>query len=404
MPKNICNICLGYLDVSYRFWKQCKQANNTILNLLEEHETRKQGPLTNSTHSQYNLENCPYYRNSTICAKQNRDEEHIEKCSVYSDLVNEIIIDGVTKDTEDKCEDHIDHSKESFFEYFHLKLVNKSLNGIINEPENTKKMTWEEYFKKKSIVLGKSNIIDYKLEHDYCKELSKYSCVLCKKYFKTGSLLKIHFRTYHSNTRHQCTKCGQKCLSPVALMNHLLSEHPCYQCKVCKKHYLSVDKFEIHVKRNHNGYKPFQCKFCPQSFVMNTLLIKHEKLEHCSNTTRSTSKRLECQFCDRIFASRGGLEWHTEVKHGPKITHECDICLNRFSNSGTLIKHMKRHREFKPLICVICEKECPSMVHLQEHIKFKHQTQSTYVCELCDETCFKESDLITHIETHTREV
>ncbi|XP_069343152.1 transcription factor E4F1 isoform X4 [Eulemur rufifrons] len=93
----------------------------------------------------------------------------------------------------------------------------------------------------------------------------RYVCMLCRKTFKTGSILKAHMVTHSSRKDHECKLCGASFRTKGSLIRH---------------------------HRRHTDERPYKCAKCGKSFRESGALTRHLKsLTPCTEKIRfSVSK------------------------------------------------------------------------------------------------------------------
>ncbi|XP_006893916.1 PREDICTED: transcription factor E4F1 isoform X2 [Elephantulus edwardii] len=88
----------------------------------------------------------------------------------------------------------------------------------------------------------------------------RYVCVLCRKTFKTGSILKAHMVTHSSRKDHECKLCGASFRTKGSLIRH---------------------------HRRHTDERPYKCAKCGKSFRESGALTRHLKsLTPCTEKLR----------------------------------------------------------------------------------------------------------------------
>ncbi len=111
--------------------------------------------------------------------------------------------------------------------------------------------------------------------------------------YSTWGDLRKHLCTEHAFDNYVCNDCGDFFSFPDKFIDHMKSEHGCYEeallvCPGCKVPFLLGD-FEEHATACH-GYekstkgpgvkKQFRCEHCPKKFVNSAQLDRHMRTKH----------------------------------------------------------------------------------------------------------------------------
>lgn len=253
------------------------------------------------------------------------------------------------------------------------------------------------------------------------------NCSVCDRFFKTGSYLCEHGRSFSSYKLPVCKECGR-----VFSRNALL---------------------QMHVTRKHNTDKSYTCHVCHFAFGNRTDMRRHLKLihgiqweplvekvaaDHCYMTPPKESKHIEkedvryipdmkssvndscrpddyiikrdgkyvCKICGLISKNVKikSIRFHVMNKHLGKKTHRCPVCNYSCAFKGLLKRHIDTcHEEEQE--CKICKRILTSKRGLKLHIEKNHKElfvpELKMDCKFCGE-CFRyRKELIDHkLEFH----
>ena len=78
---------------------------------------------------------------------------------------------------------------------------------------------------------------------------------------------------------------------------------------------------------------------------------------------------------DDLEASQQIQKEETTFKKGTKrkrAQHVCDVCEKRFTQAGTLKRHMRIHTNERPYECHVCEKSYRQLSSLKYHMRTQH--------------------------------
>ncbi|XP_067468972.1 zinc finger protein 62 homolog [Thunnus thynnus] len=136
----------------------------------------------------------------------------------------------------------------------------------------------------------------------------------------------------------------------------------------------------------HTGETLLSCIVCGRRFTLDSELRSHVCDGESSPLHQSQTK-------DQITA------------RGESFTGEetfcCSVCNKGFSESKSLVKHMRVHTDQKPFSCSICDKGFTWRRYLTKHMEV-HANQS-YCCFQCGRVFGSNQQLHLHMRMHTRE-
>lgn len=163
-----------------------------------------------------------------------------------------------------------------------------------------------------------------------------------------------------------------------------------------------------------NIVKPFQCKVCLQTFLLEEDLVAHEPVHvtgvpcpECSFVLSSVTELIdhlsqchripyECKVCKAVFQKPENLEKHKAI-HSVSIT--CDLCHATFQTQDELSRHATTHLGAS-FTCDICKCLFDSSTALRKHMSV-HQPESTLKCDYedCGQVFTTASALAAHMQT-----
>ncbi|XP_069343153.1 transcription factor E4F1 isoform X5 [Eulemur rufifrons] len=125
----------------------------------------------------------------------------------------------------------------------------------------------------------------------------RYVCMLCRKTFKTGSILKAHMVTHSSRKDHECKLCGASFRTKGSLIRH---------------------------HRRHTDERPYKCAKCGKSFRESGALTRHLKsLTPCTEKIRfSVSKDVVVAQEDMPAGQQGSGASAVGTVTSPSVTGE----------------------------------------------------------------------------------
>ena len=120
----------------------------------------------------------------------------------------------------------------------------------------------------------------------------------------------------------------------------------------------------------------YECEKCHKTF---------DEMNQCACHLISCSS-YKCSICDNIFENQEALGLHISKHKNDKSniekTFNCDICNQVFQTNGYLDEHTKNvHNSLKPT-CSICSKQFIHDNILKGHVRFVHEGEFTFPCEL----------------------
>lgn len=287
-----------------------------------------------------------------------------------------------------------------------------------------------------SKIFKEQRYLIHHMQHYHKLSVEKQKCphLLCRFSFINKSDLDTHINTVHSKP------------------NEIF-------CDKCAKTFPTTLQFKIHTKRAHAEVKPLKCRICLGNFKTEAMLMEHMDTQHQEGIDSSKEEgenstgediinvmepmieidtdfqivngpkqQMKCNECDRIFNQKKTLEYHKLRSHSKPAGFTCEICYKSFAKQRYLYAHLRvRHKSIQNthkcpscrksfvnkldlddhvkamhsepgFVCEICEKVCPDLRLLKEHLRYKHKMNMKRVkCNSCHLTFINKSDLESHV-------
>ncbi|XP_055548837.1 zinc finger protein 236-like [Wyeomyia smithii] len=167
----------------------------------------------------------------------------------------------------------------------------------------------------------------------------------------------------------------------------------------------------VEEEMGENSATIHRCNLCAASFHTRALLARHTIQLH------KATKKFRCTQCSASFNSQKNVSLHRAI-HGPK-PFKCPKCMIIFRRYATLVGHIERHYVPEDHVCVVCNREFPTVDDLKAHVYEGHETDKiqmlprkkaktagakTYQCTFCENKVFTKLSLLErHFLIHTKQ-
>lgn len=253
-------------------------------------------------------------------------------------------------------------------------------------------------------------------------------CAYCKKRFTNRVQLKLHTRYRHPDKYNEFRLNGQ--VNPIVQVEPISSIPECGTCgsKFCERealyrHHSECDKmciecgiriyrkdyYFIHLEKEH-GIKIahqslLECPFnCPGNFTSEKILQDHIQNSHPEekdqesvadtfsddgeNSVSNDARLFCCVHCPMRFSSQRSLTQHNSHKHKHPTS---DVVKTRnvpkYSRDEFIDKFMVR-KSYDYQRCLPCKRD----IHRRSlglHLRGKHASSHSFICEICNEGFFR---------------
>ena len=286
-------------------------------------------------------------------------------------------------------------------------------------------------------------------------------CTFCDRSYQNVGNMKTHCKEAHAEewkaergkrisqgraASKPCQKCGMQFPLLHDLNQHLAEIHEDpeareLQCQTCEKWLSSKLKLKNHM-RIHTGERPFQCNFCPMSFLSEGTMYGHQKERHpedwetnkeqikARNNEERKRKMRESYRDGKRKKRTSTLIYGNGNGEAPILDEEtgmvnedlfqCDFCDKAFITKTYLLAHQKevheqelKDKQWKQRTackasdnpCTQCGKNFPLKSVLNEHLAEVHDDSAAMKlqCNMCRKWLGSKLLLDNHIRTHTGE-
>ena len=188
------------------------------------------------------------------------------------------------------------------------------------------------------------------------------------------------------------------------------------------------DKPDMVPNKNRGKQKlNVMCQQCSFNTSSTTLLMRHEKSDHCEDggvskipdprvdsiqvcvedenkvegqaNKSEVLKSIQCTKCNFSTTRTEYLNRHIRLMHNKEQRFKCQDCKFKSNRSDRFKNHVKAvHEKVRHRKCPHCDHETFDTCSLKNHIKAKHLKIRDYQCEICDKTFTRSSYLKSHIK------
>ena len=184
-----------------------------------------------------------------------------------------------------------------------------------------------------------------------------FECSRCAKKFKEEKFLRLHIEKVHTKASNEGTKVSPKNRKSKG-----------FKCPNCEKELISRQNLENHMRKFHNGKKPYNCSVCGKGFDNEKTVESHIKYVHEEGP-------FQCSICDKIFECNKDLRVHNKVHKQKKV---CNFYNCEFST----------HQ--------------PSL--MKRHVEQVHEGKVRHHCYQCTYQCWEESSMELHVSEKHKEI
>ena len=178
----------------------------------------------------------------------------------------------------------------------------------------------------------------------------------------------------------------------------------CHWCLVCYASQKNLVKHKKYCRQKIDGASEddgddeveamtHQCGLCLKKFSQKFTLVRHL-------WTHTGQRPFQCE-CGASFLRNDALRSHQETHNRPHIY--CHLCpAEPFSSSSKLQRHLQTHAEESIFRCEVCGHECNQAEHLRQHMRV-HTGEAPYSCDICGQQFKQRAHRQKHMRTHSKE-
>ena len=120
----------------------------------------------------------------------------------------------------------------------------------------------------------------------------------------------------------------------------------------------------------HTNDRPFSCKICDKSFVVDSKLTTHVHI-------LTGERPFSCDVCDKTFTKGCDLRAHMRTHTGER-PFSCEVCYKKFTQRSHLRTHMHIHTGERPFSCKVCDKKFTESSNLRSHMHSLSHRRETF--------------------------
>ncbi|XP_052864796.1 zinc finger protein 271-like [Anopheles cruzii] len=187
------------------------------------------------------------------------------------------------------------------------------------------------------------------------------------------------------------------------------------QCFICRTDFLQRKKLLDHLRIEHEGELPFDCKKCVSETIRNLNRLNLHHQQHDPQLKRC------CLYCPARFSCGQAVSRHMRKLHRAQYDMDaeknrrfvCRYCQQKFTKKYDLLKHEKKHFQLpndtndgtnyseRELRCYICNDFTgESRDKLNKHVRL-HSDWLPYQCDKCDKKLINSARVLCeHLRQH----
>ncbi|XP_052868723.1 zinc finger protein 260-like [Anopheles cruzii] len=256
--------------------------------------------------------------------------------------------------------------------------------------------------------------------HEKLQEEHMIGCAMCEKVFCYKASHKEHMFKVHFPRQ----KKDQKTMSepvPSGGKGSGVGRNK-YKCTVCDRRFYYARALDVHMGVHDSSLDVnvlyFSCNYCPETFIDDDLLRKHES-EHTANCTTN--------FLSNIGRGMNEAEESGRNNRCEKRDTFCPLCFKQFDDQNTLLDHHKSHlcsnadctkcgparrnernvtisthdglEDKRETVCNVCHRVLPTFEQFQNHFHY-HTSRVPFYCYHCRVEFNDKRELYTHAKAH----